>query len=245
MFKQPRTPASGMQVALVRAASTGGGGEHMMMLAQSGFAQLDAPAPQPLPTTGIFDLYLLENPWFLMIGATIIALVVYVLLTTRGKSGKARLAMVLGICIAGVVFALATFVDTPREQLKMRTIEFIGAVARADTDIVQDVLAADAILYSPITPDGARTEQILARVKQDMAQSGRYAVKDVRVIEIQAAMTGASRGIVQVKVRATSNLSGFPIPSWWRIDFERDGDSGEWDASGISMLSIGAGINPR
>lgn len=216
-----------------------------MTLAQSGFAQLDATPPQPLPTPGLFDLYLFENPWFLMIAATIIALTVFALFTTRGKSGKARLAMALGICVAGVVFALATFVDTPREQLKMRTIELIGAVARADTDIVQDVLTADAILYSPLTPDGARTEQILSRVKLDMAANGRYAVKDVRVVEIQAAMSGESRGIVQVKVRATSNLSGFPIPSWWRIDYERDVDSGEWDASGISMLSIGAGINPR
>lgn len=216
-----------------------------MRLGQSGFAQLDAPAPQPLPSPGLFDVYLLENPWLLMVAATIITLIVYVLLNTRGKSGKARLAIILGICVAAVVFALATFVDTPREQIKMRSIELIGAVARAETEIVQDVLAADAIVYSPITPDGARTDQILARIKSDMAPSGRYAVKDVRVIEIQAAMSGASRGIVQVKVRATTSLSGFPIPSWWRIDFERDADNGEWKASGISMLSIGAGINPR
>ena len=213
-----------------------------MSAPQSVLEQLDAAVPPPLAQPAVFDLYLFEEPWTAVIVLLGVALVLFAVLSTRGQPRKARIAAGIGAFASTCVVGIATWIDTPREQMKALAVDLVQLVVAADGPGVRGRLTPDAVLLTRVSADGTGVDQIVERVVRDMAVGGVYAVRAHAVLEVQAAMSTPTRGIVQIKVRVTPAAMPYPVPSWWRMDFERATEQGEWKVSGIQLLSIGGGL---
>jgi hypothetical protein len=206
-----------------------------------GLAALDAAAPPALPASGAWERYLYEQPLGLCVLLVGIGVIGALGLNLREKR-KAAAGMVLGCVVAaGGVWGIAASVTTTREELIAHARELINATAAGDAARVQEMLTTDAVLYLPHFSGPERMERIVSRVGSDLARGGSYEVREHRIRELQAVADAPQRGRVQVKVIVTLQSTGYPIPSWWRLDLER-GSGGEWRTSGISMLSIGGGL---
>lgn len=208
-----------------------------MLTLSQGFAALDAVAPTPLPGPPLWERYLLENPWplVLLLGA---AVVVGVFVLSRlGKPHKARWIAGAGILLMALVAALAWGIETQREQLEADTRALIRAVAAGDVGGVDGLLAVDAVLLTPFASRPFSRSEILSRVGSEFAPGGAYRLRGCALLAFQAHIADDGAGQVQVKVRADPE-NGPPTPAWVRLDWEQDA-AGRWRAGGISVLSVG------
>ncbi len=207
-----------------------------------GFAALDAAAPPALPVPALWERYLYEQPMLLSVLVVGIGVIVGLGLQMRGKRNAAVGVLVGAVAAAGAVFGTASAVTTAREELMEHARRLIGATALGEASSVEAMLTSDAVLYLPHFSGPERVDQIVTRVRSDLARGGAYEVREHRIREIQATADAPQRGRVQVKVIVTLQSTGYPIPSWWRLDLER-ARAGEWRTSGISLLSIGGGLS--
>lgn len=216
----------------------------MVLLAQSGLAGLDALAPSPLPESPMLSRYLLESPWLAVISLIGVSLILFAFWTTRQAVRPARIAAVLGVLLACGVVLLGMFVQTPVEVMKARSIQLVRVTAHSDVQAVEQMLTSDAVLRLSSQGDAEPLYRILERVKAQFSKGGMYQVKDHRVIEVQACETGPGSGRVQIKISTTPETAPWPIPSWWRLDFEQL-DDGTWVVGGIELISMGGGLSLR
>jgi len=218
--------------------------DRMLMLAQSGFAALDAVAPTPLADSPALSRYLFESPWLAVIAAAGLGMIVFAVYSTRHQLARARLAAAIGVVVAVCVFVLAAYVQTSVEQMKARAVQLVRLTAAADLAGVKGMLTPDAVLLVSSSSEPEPLDRILVRVQNQFSKGGMYEIKDHRVIDVQAAEVGTRRGRVQIKVSTTPQVVAFAVPSWWRLDFEQHED-GSWKVAGIELLSIGGGVNLR
>lgn len=204
-----------------------------------GFASLDAPAPPPLPSPPFLERYLFEFPWPAAVVLVAVAVIAGVTLTRAGRRSAGWGVMAIGAVAAAGVIGLAYWVVTDRERVSQSTRELINAVAAGDAAAVEALLTDDAVLIAPpLSADRVRKPAIVTRVGRDFAPGHVYHLREHGVTALQATMDGPTRARVQVKVRVVPEITGSPVPSWWRIDLTRGAD-GRWRISGIGMLSIG------
>ncbi|MCX5689428.1 MAG: hypothetical protein NTV94_06515 [Planctomycetota bacterium] len=216
----------------------------MLFVAQSGFAGLDAAAPTALPDSPLLSRYLLESPWLAVISLVGISMILFAFWTTRQAVRPARIAAIVGAMLACGVVLLGLFVQTPVEAMKARAVQLVRLTAASDVQGVEDVLTRDAVLRLSSDAQAESRARILVRVQSQFGNGGMYEVKDLRIIELQACETGPGTGRVQIKVSANPAMAPFPVPSWWRLDFEQV-DDGSWAVGGIELLSVGGGISIR
>lgn len=216
----------------------------MLWLAQSGFAGLDAAAPTPLPDSPMLSRYLLESPWLAVVALIGISLILFAYWTTRQSVRQARVAAVLGALLACGVVLMGMFVQTPAESMKARAMQLVRLTAAGDVKGVEGVLTSDAVLRLSSDSDAEPLHRILTRVQTQFSRGGMYQVKDHRILELQACETGPRTGRVQIKISTTPEVAPYPVPSWWRLDFEQLED-GSWSVGGIELISVGGGISIR
>lgn len=206
---------------------------------QSGLAALDAAAPPALPVPNILERYVFEQP--LMPALLTIAVAVIIAIAIRHKKKAAVAVSVCGVVMGAGIFIIGNVVVTPREELLTHARNLVGATATGDAQQVESMLTSDAVLYLPHFTAPERLDRILSRVRGELARGGAYEVREHRLREVQAHVDSGASGRVQLKVNVTLQSSGYPIPSWWRLDLERDAEN-NWRTSGISLLSIGGGL---
>jgi uncharacterized protein YjeT (DUF2065 family) len=211
----------------------------MSLTLAQGFAALDAQAPPRLPSPPFFERYLLEFPWPAAVLVLALAVIVGATLSRSGKRRAGMGVIAAGVALAAGVVALAYSVETDRERVSLVTRQLITAVAEADATTVENLLTDDAVLIAPpLSADRIRKPAIVTRVGRDFVPGHVYHLREHGVTALQATMDGPTRARVQVKVRVVPEITGAPVPSWWRIDLVRAAD-GQWRISGIGMLSIG------
>ena len=203
---------------------------------------LDIPAPPPLPANSGFQAFLFEKPW---LGVAVLAIAGIGLLVYYAKREQLKLGAQRGgplLILAGIWVLAASLIETRHEQMRIATEQLIDSVTRADIDDLRQQLTRDAKLQYF---GGLPLQGILDRVESVMGQGKEYSVRDYSIVEFRSQAlneatginAGQAGGVVQVKVRATSNAYGMPHLSWWRLDMIR-GPEGEWRTSVITPLAI-------
>lgn len=209
-------------------------------LAQLGnFINPDVPA---LPDPPAFQRYVFEQPLLPAIAAVVIGVIVFVGLRNAGK-GKAALGVLAGLLLAGVgLYTAGAVVQTDRERLLLAQDELIGAVADADLESLETLIAEDARLRAPrLRPlvDGLGKSGILTTVRT--TTGGAYPVRDYGIIERQGIIDGPNAARTQVYLRVESEAAGGTF-TWLRLAWRRDG-SGAWRVIEIEPLFL-SGVMP-
>jgi hypothetical protein len=195
---------------------------------------LEPKAPPPLPDPPALAHYLLESPLLVISVLLIAAVVTYMALSSK-KPARARQAGAGLIALALCVWAVAFFVETPREQAISLTKQLVTDVASGNTKGVDAALASKATLYTDARPDGQSKDFILSKVDTFFGPKGLYPIQDHALLEAQAYIATPSLAQVQMKVRVTPK-DGIPTLSWWQLDMAPK-PGGGWEVTGIKYLS--------
>lgn len=206
------------------------------VLAQFNFEEAKIP---PLPSPPPIAHFLLENPIPGVVLLILIAIVAFLVLNARGKVKPALLLAALLVTLAGVLFAVASVVQTDRETISARTRELVAVVAAVNRPGMEEILADGLVTRATRVPRDATKDQVIAIVESELGV--KYQASSHEFLDLQAAMYGPRVGRTQARVRVSSDYGG--IPSWWRIDWQLD-DDGRWRASRIEALWIPGVPNP-
>jgi len=206
------------------------------VLAQFSFEEAKIP---PLPTPPPVAHFLLENPIPGVVFLLLVAVVVFLMLNARGRVRPALLSAALIVVLAGVLFAVASIVDTDRERISARTRELVGVVTAVDRAGMEEILADGLVTRATRVPRNATKDQVIAIVESEVGV--KYRASAHEFLDLQAAMYGPRVGRTQTRVRVSSEYGG--IPSWWLIDWHLE-DDGIWRASRIECLWIPGIPNP-
>ncbi len=208
-----------------------------MLKALAALAQLsvlEPKVPPPLPDPPALAHYLLESPLIVISVLLAAAVVAHMAMSSR-KPVRARQVGAGLIALALCVWAVAFFVETPREKAISLTKQLVADVASGNTKGVDAALAPKAALYTDLRPEGQPKDFILSKVDMFFGPKGLYPIQDHALLEAQAYIATPSLAQVQMKVRVTSK-DGFPTLSWWQLDMAPKPGAG-WEVTGIKYLS--------
>jgi hypothetical protein len=205
-------------------------------LAQGARSWLEVPEPRPLPDPPFLQHLLLEQPWPVVAALAGVAVIAFFWLRSRGSVKQAALAGAGVLALAAGAWLLADQTTTSREAATSAVRDLVRGVAEADVAALDRRLAGNVIAeYSGITLP-VNKGAILALVSRQFASGGVYRVKDWGIEEVQADVARPGFAQALVKVRVVSEMSGFPVRSWWAIDLREEG--GEWRAEAIVQESM-------
>ena len=185
---------------------------------------LNPPAPRPQPAASLWQVWLLETPWYPAAVLALVGLLGFVLLRRLHKPTPA--VMVMGSCLglACAILAAGLTVRTPREMMLDASRALVAAVARADGAAV-DTMLDESCQLRGFGPIGTMDKPgIVGAVRNKFAANGAFAVSSCRIDESQAAAIGGGVGTTQLLVSATpkGGLYNAPVRTWWRIDWKLD-----------------------
>lgn len=191
-------------------------------------------APSPL-----WQEWLFENPWPLVIVLIAVAVVVR-LVATRRKQPRVNFAAAGALLLAVGVYLLTMFVATDRERLVDRTKELVEATAPLDSAAMDGLIARGAIVSGP---DGAAWVEYDSIRSELEAVVGRYGGFDHAIRGLGAEVTSAVRGRSLLSLSTTAESIGMPIRTQWLITWRKESD-GQWRVIEISWLEF-QGRPPR
>ncbi len=191
--------------------------------------------PPAFPPPPLVDRLIFESPYPLAAGFMIVALVVFLAARERLNTKHLLLAMALPALLAFGVVLTGTLVVTDREAIAVKARELVDAVASANPEQTNLLLAEDASLYAFFTSaKGIAKPDILSMVQSEM--STRYRLHDHRVREVRVNMEGPRVARSHVLVMVDPEQTRMQTWSWWRLDWVRE--DGKWLVRGIEPLSI-------
>ena len=196
----------------------------------------------PLPEAPLLDRLLFEQPLMLGAGLLLAGLVAVVALRNANKMKAGILALGVAVVLTAGVFATASMVTTDREALLELQDDLVRAVAEADIDALDQLLARDARMPSvsiSLLSGGLSRERILSVVAS--TTGGAYPVSDHAILDRQAVVDGPNAARTQVHARVESG-GGAPTLTWFRIAWRLDPEAG-WQAVEIEPLFI-SGVLP-
>lgn len=215
-----------------------------LLLAQSdpNGARTDSSLVAPLQESFDPTRYLFDNPWPLagLLVAVAVGLVWWFNRQGKAKEGV-RWAALCGALAAAAVLT-GRLVTTQREVLMAQTRQLISVTAKADLVVLEPLLAREIVLTLPGNSAAFSRGQILDLVRK--YPGGQYPVESVSIDSVQAVLDGPSIANAQVHVRTSApeaTLYDFPVGSWWKIGWRRDGD--RWVVSSLQCLQID-GVSP-
>jgi len=187
----------------------------------------------PLPSPPAWEVWLFERPLLgggLLVAAAVIALIVAgPRARVRTTLGVAGLLLVAAGCVAGA----GLLVETERETLQARSRTFVGAVAEAETQEAERLLADDVqVRFGGIVEPSFSRETILNLIS---AFDGRLSLREWSVGESEAIVERDARARTRVRVRVVPEQTAFPTTSLWQLDWRR-GPDGRWRISAVEAL---------
>jgi hypothetical protein len=199
------------------------------------FESFDAPTPPALPSSPVWERYLLENPYPAVILLLIGAMVVWRIMNNAMKRREAAIGAAACVVVAGGVFVLARTVETTRERLKGLTFALVRSTAEADIASLDPLLDDKITLFRPGGGPSLDKGETLERVRNDLGKS--FRVKEWAVLELQADVDTPTSAMTQARIRVTLQMSAFPTISWWKLDWRRDA-AGVWRVISIDPVSV-------
>lgn len=174
----------------------------------------------------IWQQYVLESPWPLVVALLIVAAALSVA-GLRDKRKRLTAAGLIVALLAGAVLALATAVATKREQLLASTADLLAYTDPVNSRGLQSIFTRDITLQNNAGQVWMQRADILARLDRLQSETpiGKHKVTDIK------AEARGDRGYVDVRL-STSGVGGspfgnLPILSRWLLVWELQPD-GTW-----------------
>lgn len=209
-----------------------------MVFPRVGVAQgsnvLSIPDPAALPSAPFVQHLLLEQPGYVMAVLMVGAIVAYVALKARGQGRRGVMIAAGAVALAVSVYLISRVVETDRERVIANTADLVHATATGDAGRVE-ALIFDSVRLINVSEGEMDRGLILTRVREYFGSGGKYAIQEHAVLEVDAAKVGPNTSVAQVKVRVTPAGSGFPVLSWWKVNWQKE--AGEWRVVSIEGLS--------
>jgi hypothetical protein len=193
-------------------------------------------APPPL-----WEDWIIDNPWPLMV-CLLTAGVVLLLVARQRLSRGLAIAAVVGLVLGGGVYLGSRVITTQRRQVMAATQTLVGATAPMDVPKVQGWLAPGVkVLWINGQPWVAADD--LKEKLEDLAHQ-QMIIKQ-QVVKLEGESTARDQGRSLVHLLTTANFMGMAIttPSAWLINWSKGGD-GQWRATVIQCLALGTGDAP-
>ena len=200
----------------------------------------DSPVPR-LPDPPAITHYLLESPWFAVVGLALAGAIALIVMNRRGRAGQGATIMLAAFALAALVAIVASLVEPQREALIRQTRELVARTAAVDTAALGPMLSDRVSITS--TPTLGIT---LPVDKASLLESVRRYLGDTfRIVNHstggeQASIEGSNTARTQLRVWVELDrdqaMIGAPIGSWWRIDWRREGD--QWRVSGLTLMQL-------
>lgn len=195
---------------------------------------LTPPSLPSLPRPPIIPHLLFESPLPLSIAILAAGVIAAIAFRRRARSKRGGMILVVSLLVAGAALALGWLVETPRESVIERTRLLVDAVARADADALDDLLAPDCLVTFDRAPDGWTKPETIDWITDNLR--GRYTVSRHEVTGVQARI-GPQRGLARTRpsVRVTPDITARPHGFVCLVTWREDPD-GSWKALRIEPL---------
>jgi len=182
---------------------------------------------------------LLESPWSIIVVLVGVWAVLRVI-SVRRRSWRWHLAALGVLVLAGGLALLAWAVDTPREVVSARTRELVGATEPLELATLDRLILPAAAIEGP----GGQTWRRYREVRDRLAGEP---VDSQNITHLSVEM-GPDREAAEAELAVTTRferrLAGRPIPSRWRLRWEKR--DGAWRVTAVRWLELGVrGQEPR
>ncbi|MGP1346009.1 MAG: hypothetical protein ACTS3F_04975 [Phycisphaerales bacterium] len=197
----------------------------------------------PLGGTPLWQTALLDQPW---IGALLAAAIGFVAAVIINRAGRGKLAAIVagaGLLVGGGIFAIGSMVVTTEAMLSERTEQFVNAIAGAEPNTVEPMLAPRFVIASRGASGIDFGADWLISVTAGMDRAITSNSVRIESVEVQ----GSNTARVRFRCRTTLTQNPGTVGSTWEVQWQRfEGRGPEaWQAvrlEGISIYGNDAGM---
>lgn len=188
-------------------------------------------SPPPL-----WQAWLFENPWPLVVALLAAAVVLRVVSTRRETPWRGRLgwAALGAVLLAGGVYLSTAIVETDRERLIDRTRQLVAATAPIDAGALDGLIARGAVVAGPDGSPWVVYDDIRDELEAAVQRHGGF---DHAIRGLAAEAVNKARGRSLLSLSTTTGDLGVPIRTRWLITWRREGD-GRWRVMEIRWLEF-------
>lgn len=190
----------------------------------------------------LWQEWLFENPWPLVIVLIVLAVVLRLMATrSRRPRGYRFNYAALGALLAALgVYLLTVFVETDRERLVDRTRQLVAATAPLDTAAIDALIARGAVVTGPAGETWVLYDDIRPELERAV---GRHGIARHALRSLAADVVSSVRGRSLLSLSTTTDDLGLPIRTQWLITWRKEGD-GTWRVIELQWLEF-QGQPPR
>lgn len=200
------------------------------------------PSPPPLPEPPLLEHLALEASGWPASLIALLGLTAFLVLNARGKLPDAIKIGVGSLLLAGLVWGIGRYVETPRERIADQGIKLVDAVAAADTAAVRKMLDESIKFEGLRFLTGKGREEILSSVSATF--QGVSKLHSWAVLSNQAYVPAAGPAQTMLLVRVETESERVVNFSWWLLDWKQT-PSGEWLVARIEPLAIQGLFNAK
>ena len=183
--------------------------------------------------TDWLSIYLFESPWLIIVGLAILWTLMRII-SRRKDSKLLRRATWLPLILIVLLWATAALVTTRREKLLDTLDAMLLSIEDKDDQTFHQIVPEDAVALFPPRPVASTytRDQIEARLND-------FEVRDLLLLQAQAALIGESEAVTVIVVRANGTVMGVAglQKFTWSITWRYVGD--RWEAYDFECLHIG------
>lgn len=189
-----------------------------------------------LASAPLLQTVVLDRPW---IGALVVLAAGLVAGVFVNRAGKGKLAGALagiGVLVAAAIMLAGTLITTPEAMLRERTERFVAAIAEADPDTLETMLAPRFVIASRGATNLDLGSEWLLSVAGGMDRAIRS--NEMSVVEVE--MQGDRAARVRFRCRTALTMDGRAVGSTWEVQWQRFEGSGPdaWKAVRLEAQTI-------
>lgn len=200
------------------------------------------PSPPPLSEPPLLEHLALEASGWPAAVIALLGLTAFLVLNARAKLPEAIKVGLGSLLLAGLVWGIGRYVETPREKLVQRGVQLVDAVGAAKTSAVRSILDESVRLEGLRFLSGKGREEILASIATTLDGATKLHSWAVLSNEACVPAQGPNQSMLLVRVETESErMVNF---SWWLLDWKQS-PAGDWLVTRIEPLAIQGHFNAK
>ncbi|MFG0325711.1 MAG: hypothetical protein ACF8SC_00380 [Phycisphaerales bacterium JB037] len=206
-------------------------------LAQISFerAEFDPAADPPMVSHMLF-----EQPWYLVGAMMLVGVAAFLWFRSRGRSGRGGMVLLVAALVSGGVAASAELVTTDRERVMGLTRELIDSARNPNAARLDRLLGPrGGVVVERGSLELTRDQliEVVRSAERDGSFAGpgaRFTIGELEIRKMRGEVLSPASALTQVNIVGETGEGLMFPPSWWGIEWERDGDA--WRVRVIELL---------
>ena len=187
-----------------------------------------------IPQSSLLSRYILENPWPLGIGLTLLGCACMYFALTR-EDRRLLQNGAISCAAGGLVLVIGAIVQTNAESASDATRQFVEAAADGRIDDMSDMLDPNATLHIGRPENTGRPFDELTDELRML--EGPHRIVSNRISSLSFGSDTSDTAITRFSCVTETDSSYGPVPSRWMIEWRRD-EVGRWAVRRITALKI-------